>query len=338
MTEQIENSLADIQAQFSDKRTQICALIAAVADDRIQLNGTVLDQATATAVQQQLQDRFPSQPVELADVTILRHAETENLVVNTTLTSLYAEPRFLSEPTTGLLNGETLALLKTEGAWAFVQHSNGYLGWLYRPYLSPPAAAKPTHLVCEPVAPLHVAPTTDAPLVSRVLGGTAVAATQLQNGWACLDLVGDVCGWLPSHSLRPLPIPILPEPQLRQRLVADAHALTGVPYLWGGSSGYGIDCSGFAQLVHRLSGIDLLRDADMQFDNGRPVEPPFQPGDLLFFSSPNGHRRITHVGVSLGGWQLIHSSRSHNGVYVDDVQTVDHLKQTFVGARTYVNG
>jgi cell wall-associated NlpC family hydrolase len=74
----------------------------------------------------------------------------------------------------------------------------------------------------------------------------------------------------------------------------------------------------------------------MQFDNGRPVDPPFQPGDLLFFASPNGHRRITHVGVSLGDWQLIHSSRSHNGVYVDNVQEVKHLRETFAGARTFV--
>jgi cell wall-associated NlpC family hydrolase len=74
----------------------------------------------------------------------------------------------------------------------------------------------------------------------------------------------------------------------------------------------------------------------MQFDAGRPVAPPFQPGDLLFFGEAGARRKITHVAVSLGAWRIIHSSRSRNGVYQDDVQAVDHLQQSFVGARTFV--
>ena len=330
MDNQIEQALQEILVQFSDRRTQLCDVTAAEANGRIQLSGTVLDAATATAVQ----NAFPGAETNLH---VLRQNSPVYLAVNTTITGLHSKPGFASTLDSQLRNGQTVELLRTEDSWAFVRQPDGYLGWVYRPYLASVAAAKPTHLATEPVALLHLAPFADAPLASRLLGGTAVTVTQEQNGWACIDLVGEVTGWLPGRGLRSLPLPTLPEPQLRQRLVADAHTFTGVPYLWGGSSGYGIDCSGFAQMVHHLSGIALLRDADMQFENGRAVEPPFQPGDLLFFASPNGHRRITHVGVSLGGWQLIHSSRSHNGVYVDDVQAVANLRETFAGARTYVN-
>ena len=72
----------------------------------------------------------------------------------------------------------------------------------------------------------------------------------------------------------------------REQIVADAMRFVGVQYLWGGCSAWGIDCSGFAQLMHRLSGVTLPRDADMQYEAGRPVEFPYQPGDLLFFADP----------------------------------------------------
>ncbi len=73
----------------------------------------------------------------------------------------------------------------------------------------------------------------------------------------------------------------------------------------------------------------------MQCDAAKPVEPPFEIGDLIFFSEDDD-KRITHVGMSLGGWKVIHSSRSHNGVYVDDLQVRKSLMDIFVGAGSYL--
>jgi cell wall-associated NlpC family hydrolase len=112
--------------------------------------------------------------------------------------------------------------------------------------------------------------------------------------------------------------------------------MIGVPYLWGGTSGNGIDCSGFARLLHKWAGVDIPRDADMQHAVAVPAEPPFETGDLLFFRESGGQRRITHVGVSLGGWSMIHASRGNNGVYVDDVQGHATLKQNFVSAGSFL--
>ena len=100
----------------------------------------------------------------------------------------------------------------------------------------------------------------------------------------------------------------------------------------GGSSGNGIDCSGLARLLHKWIGLDLPRDADMQYQAARPVEPPFELGDLLFFHEVGKKRKVTHVGISLGGWRMIHSSQGNNGVYIDDVQERPSLRENFVSA------
>ncbi len=88
------------------------------------------------------------------------------------------------------------------------------------------------------------------------------------------------------------------------------------PYLWGGRTFAGIDCSGFAQMVYRQLGIHLLRDAYLQAGEGEPVGflQEVQPGDLAFFDEPDG--RISHVGILLNEREIIHSSGK---VRIDDI-------------------
>jgi cell wall-associated NlpC family hydrolase len=141
---------------------------------------------------------------------------------------------------------------------------------------------------------------------------------------------------MPSVFLRALDaLPGSPH-EKRNALLKNAVRMTGVPYLWGGTTGNGIDCSGFVRLMHQWIGVDSPRDADMQHAVAKPVEPPFEIGDLLFFAESDSDRHVTHVGMSLGGWKIIHSSRAHNGVYVDDVQEHGSLRQNFMNAGSFL--
>lgn len=342
--EAITQVLAEVTRDYSDTRVHLCRLeVAQVSDAHCALSGTVLDGETLVDVLARLAARCPGVACDTSAVRVLRESGVRR-VVATNLTGLYAQSSFLSEQLSQVLNGARLEALLEEGRWCFVRQPDGYLGWVYGPYLAEPGDQAPTHQVCEPVSLLRAAPAADAALVNRALAGTPVVVTEEAEGWARLVLAGDpaaplrpaLTGWAPESDVRNLAALPADASARRSQIVADAMRFVGVPYLWGGGSALGIDCSGFAQLLHRLSGITLPRDADMQFDAGQPVEPPFRPADLLFFGEVGERRKITHVGVSLGGWHIIHSSRSRNGVHEDDVQAVAHLRESFVGARTFV--
>ena len=90
-------------------------------------------------------------------------------------------------------------------------------------------------------------------------------------------------------------------------LLAYAHQLLNAPYLWGGKSILGIDCSGFTQLVYSLCGINLPRDAYQQADMGETVRlSDIKATDLVFFE--NNENRIYHVGIALENNEIIHAS------------------------------
>ncbi|MES2827873.1 MAG: C40 family peptidase [Bacteroidota bacterium] len=93
-----------------------------------------------------------------------------------------------------------------------------------------------------------------------------------------------------------------------EKLIKDALFFQNTPYLWGGRSFFGIDCSGFVQTVYKLNGIKLRRDAWQQAEEGTTVDflQEVQPGDVAFFDNDEG--RITHVGIMLNTSEIIHAS------------------------------
>lgn len=116
----------------------------------------------------------------------------------------------------------------------------------------------------------------------------------------------------------------------------------GVPYVWGGTTPNGFDCSGFVQYVYRKQGVELPRTSRQMANAGRSI-PPFidalEPGDLMLFEGSNGV--ISHVALYAGDGRILHSSSSGNGVRYDDLSTkrgqyyVNHL---VVARRVTENG
>jgi gamma-D-glutamyl-L-lysine dipeptidyl-peptidase len=115
-------------------------------------------------------------------------------------------------------------------------------------------------------------------------------------------------------------------------IIATSKLFLNAPYLWGGRTFMGIDCSGFTQLVYKLNGYKLPRDAYQQAELGHPLNfvEEAQPGDLAFFDNEEG--KIVHVGILLSGSEIIHASGSvridkfdHYGIFHSENKKYSHM-------------
>jgi hypothetical protein len=334
MREEIQTIINQLAAQNDSRLSVFDLQVQEVDHGTLLLSGTLFKQNQLSTLEEALLRSFPNLHLDTTSIRLLDRPDLPCFHVATNFTGLHEKPTFRVPLLSELPYGTELEVLEEKEDWAFARQQDGYLGWAYKPYLAEGTAPPATHLVIAPSYELRAEPEVTSEVVTRLMSGTGAQVEEIQGNWA--RVVANRSGWIPSRYLRA--IESLPKTleEKRRTLIEDSERMTGVPYLWGGLSGNGIDCSGLARLLHHWIGIDIPRDADMQCEAARRVEPPFEAGDLFFFAEDDDKRNISHVGMSLGGWKMIHSSRSRNGVYVDDLQEKTSLMNIFVSAGSFL--
>jgi len=251
--------------------------------------------------------------------------------------NLRAEPRHSSELVTQVLMGTPLRVKTRQGSWFLVQTPESYLGWVdgggmqrfSREELDA-RRQRPHLVVLLPQVPLLEEPREDAAIVGDLALGGKVAHLEGGSpaGWHAVEVPGGQRGFVQSHTVAPFEAwaqGLRVEPE---GVVQTALQFRGVPYLWGGTSVRGFDCSGFTKTVYLMHGLILPRDASQQIREGITVDASRQwerliPGDLLFFGVPatDGRaERVIHVGLWIGNNRFIHASGQ---VRINSVDPVD---------------
>jgi gamma-D-glutamyl-L-lysine dipeptidyl-peptidase len=221
--------------------------------------------------------------------------------VHAAVADLRSAPEEGSELVDQVHHREWLRVLGSRDAWHHVQAEDHYFGWIRGADVQVLSVTGGRRIAAL-LAPVHREADPRAEVIGQLPVGTPVPEAQKPEppqGWVrALDgyvALADIA------ATRELP----QRAPTGDDLVATAEAFLGVPYLWGGTTALGLDCSGLVQQVYRLNGIRLDRDADQQAMEGRGVDVP-AAGDLVFF----GEERITHVALATGERTFIHAPQS----------------------------
>ncbi len=262
-------------------------------------------------------------------------------IVRVGLVPVRAKPSVRAEQVSQEVLGAVLEILERQDEWARVRGEDGYEGWVGVGGLIGCDAERAAAWRADPSGDLAVSldavvENGDGGVLTRLPWGARVrvdgALATLPDGTSGRLIEGR---WLLADEVAKR------FPREASATVKTAREWMGVPYVWGGRTLWGADCSGLVQAIYLLHGFALPRDSYQQARVGEPLEPgrdfaTLEPGDLIFFRAEDSEH-IVHVAISLGASGIVHAVEVNGCVAVNDLAGDSGLERALlrrvVGAR-----
>ena len=263
-------------------------------------------------------------------------------IVNLSVADVRTKPEHSAELATQILLGTRLKILKSSGEWYLVQCEDDYIGWMDNDgvYLMDHEKFDEWNktkkiIVTAPFTFSYSEGNVYSTPVSDVVQGNLLKFISRKEDFIKVEFPDERIAFILNGQVQDYEEWLDERNQSYDAINFTAHMMMGIPYVWGGTSIKGLDCSGFTKRVFQLNGVQLPRDASQQVHIGELVDTKngfdnLMPGDLLFFGSIDhitGKEKISHVAIYLGNLEFIHASGRVR------INSFDNTKSNFAEGR-----
>ena len=321
----INTTIDSLRSTFApDPRTAVFNVTALDTDGRILLRGETDNIRAKSSLMSEV-GRLVTKPV-IDSIVLLPESNLGSKIygiVDVSVGNIYHAPKYQSEMVCQLLLGHTVKVLKEHHGWLFVQSADRYLGWAQPAIITRVDSAelaaynsKRKLIVTSIFSTLHSGPGAESATISDAVMADLLLPIAKAGASFKVQFPDGRIGYIPAKDVEYQDLYIAQHKPTAEGIERVALKLVGFPYLWGGTSTKGVDCSGLTKTVFRMNDIRLPRDASQQVFVGKEVDPGpnfenLRKGDLLFFGTKaeNGKpAKIVHVAIYLGGGYFIQSA------------------------------
>lgn len=316
-------TIEEVKQQYApDKRVALFEIEAVKKEDQLVLKG----ESNLPDAVNELRQKLKAEKINFTDsIQMLPSEELEGkteAVIQISVANLRSKPSHSAELLTQATLGTPVKVFKKDGGWYYIQTPDGYLAWVDYGGVTPISPEELTTwraaekiIFLEPYGWSHTEPSKDAQAVTDLVAGNILEFKGEQNGFYEVKYPNNKTAFVEKASAMPYRQWVASLEPTGENLIKTAREMMGVPYLWGGTSPKGVDCSGYTKTIFFLNGIVLPRDASQQIAAGEEVDSTrnfenLQPGDLLYFgrkATDTTSERIIHVGMWIGDNKFIHS-------------------------------